>query len=454
VETTGGKEVNCRRIRDIQRTTVLGLTALFHSLASHAASEPAAFTLSSALEWAGENAPVLQQVKARKTRAELELTNSKTAFLPSLDLNANQRVGSPNGTSSWALRATETLWSNGTNYITLKAAAANRDALEAETHEVREKLAADVASRWFDYSRTEAVVQIQTDQARLIESQFAVMKRQFEQGLKTREDYQRIRAQLLRTRAELVNLRTQREQIRVDLLALIGIPESSTSQLQPAVPPAQPNPSWRSLVQRSNITLETNPTLARLKALREQATLNPLQARFNYWPNLQVTAQAFHLQNGPFSQLLNAAPTVGTSPSLQWNAGVELSWNLWDWGALRRSIHAADATQNATLAQLKQTELNVKSQARQTTLELKRLAEEALLQAEVASMEEDNFRLVEDNYRRGRSSYLDLITALRDRADARARWNASYFATLVAHVKILQLEGGAYGWLLNFEKSQ
>ena len=445
--------MNCRRISTTHRRTFLGLTALFHSLTSHAASEPVSFTLSSALEWAGENAPILQQVQARKTRAELELTNSKTAFLPSLDLNTSQRVGSPNGASSWALRATETLWSNGTNYITLKSAAANRDALEAEVVEVREKLTADLAARWFDYSRTEALIQIQTDQASLIESQFAVMKRQFEQGLKTREDYQRIRAQLLRTRAELVNLKTQREQIRVDLLALIGIPAASLSQIEPATPPIKPNPSWRNLLQKSDITLETNPTLARLQALREQATLSPLQARFNYWPNLQITAQAFHLQNGPFSQLLNAAPTIGTSSNLQWNAGIELSWNLWDWGALRRSIQAADATQSATLAQLKQTELNVKSQARQTTLELKRLAEEALLQAEVASMEEDNFRLVEDNYRRGRSSYLDLITALRDRADARARWNASYFATLVAHVRILQLEGGAYGWLLNFEKN-
>jgi hypothetical protein len=81
------------------------------------------------------------------------------------------------------------------------------------------------------------------------------------------------------------------------------------------------------------------------------------------------------------------------------------------------------------------------------------LNEEALLQAEVAQMEEDNFRLVEDNYRRGRTGYLDLITALRDRADARARWQTAYFSAIRTHVQRLQLEGKAHGWLLSFEKN-
>ena len=216
---------------------------------AHASTEtPTHFTLSTAMEWALKHAPVLKQIEARKQVAELELTNSKASFLPSLDFLSTQKAGQSAGTSTWGFRATETLWSNGTNYIGWKTAAASRDALEAETKEVREKLAADLSSRWFDYSRTEALVGIQTDKANLIESQFGVMKRQFEQGLKTREDYQRIRAQLLRTRAELITLKTQREQTRVELLALVGIDVSNSAQptplLQPSLPPLKPNEAW------------------------------------------------------------------------------------------------------------------------------------------------------------------------------------------------------------------
>ena len=432
------------------RVFCLLLTAA-HSFTSAAFASAERMTLSEAMKWGLEKAPSLTAVRARRDAAQLTSTNAKVAFLPSLDFTSIQKVGYAEGTSRSSLQLSESLWSNGENWVTLKTTAFARDAADAAWVEAREKLAADLTASWVGFSRLDALSRIQEEKAALIEKQFGVMKRQFEQGLKTREDYQRIRAQLLRTQAELIGVRTQREQTRIAVLALIGIEKTDDNNLESLIPPPGPSASWKKFLEHAQADLNLNPTLKRIEAENAQSELAPLQARLNYWPNINLVADATVTRAGPLSATLGDNSTSSTQ---SWNAGLELSWNLWDWGTLRRSIQVADLERDSTQARLKQSELALRSEAQQTALNLGRLKEEALLQAEVAQMEEDNFRLVEENYRRGRSSYLDLITALRDRADARSRWNASYFETLQTHVKLLQLEGRAHAWLLAYDSTR
>jgi outer membrane protein len=417
-----------------------------------ARAEPAPLTLPGAMRLLQERSPELERAKLNVDSAELAASNARSAFLPSLDISTTQKAGSPTALSNWSLTATETLWNNGRSWLALKGANLNMEATAAATLEKRESLAAETASRWFEHSRLQALLGIQEEKASLIEKQFSVMKQQFEQGLKTREDFQRIRAQLLRTQAELISTRTQRDQVQVQLLAPLGVgaSEAGNFRLQPTIPPPAPTQGWRALLEAGAVDLTNNPTLTRIRAEQEASELDPRQARFDYWPNLDIVGTAGQSGNGPLDGALGA---TAATPGFQWSAGLSLSWNLWDWGVLRRKITQADIERDRTVADLKRQRLELESQARQIVLDLRRLNEEALLQAEVAQMEEDNFRLVEDNYRRGRTGYLDLITALRDRADARARWQTAYFSAIRTHVQRLQLEGKAHGWLLSFEKN-
>jgi|GEM_PF-4740371 len=426
------------------------LTGISLCLAS-ARAEPQPLTLPGAMRLLQERAPELEKAKLALDSAGLTASNSRSAFLPSLDIASTQKAGTPTALSNWSVTATETLWNNGRSWLALKGANLGVDAASATTYERRESLAAEAAARWFEHSRLQALLGIQEEKASLIEKQFSVMKQQFEQGLKTREDYQRIRAQLLRTQAELISTRTQRDQMQVQLLAPLGVgaAEAAEFRIQPTVPPPAPTPVWRALLEAPEVDLQTNPSLARIRAEEEAAELEPQQARFNYWPNIDISGTAGQYGAGPLQGLLGA---TAATQGMQWSAGLTLNWNLWDWGILRRKISIADIARDRTRAELGRQKLELESQARQVVLDLKRLKQEALLQAEVAQMEEDNFRLVEDNYRRGRTGYLDLITALRDRADARARWQTAYFSALRTHVQHLQLEGKAHAWLLAFDE--
>ena len=80
---------------------VSALSILSLSIAHASTETPTHFTLSTAMEWALKHAPVLKQIEARKQVAELELTNSKASFLPSLDFLSTQKAGQSAGTSTW-----------------------------------------------------------------------------------------------------------------------------------------------------------------------------------------------------------------------------------------------------------------------------------------------------------------------------------------------------------------
>ncbi len=415
-----------------------------------AATEP--LTLTVALRMGMENSPALQAATKARDSARLATQNASSAFLPSIDITTTQRAGAPNGTSSWALSATESLWDHGTTWTALRSARLNEAAAELSLLEARETLAAQLAEQWFEVSRLEAFLEIQTEKASLIEKQFSGMKEQFEQGLKTREDYQRIRAQLLGTRADLISTRSQRDQTLASLLSTVGTApvEATSLTIRPTRPPHSPTALWLALFEKQKSDLSQNPTLSRLQTEKLKTDLAPQQARYNYWPNIDISAAAAHGGVGPLGPLLDAGSNRVSAP--EWSAGLTLSWNLWDWGILSRNVQVADLNRDQQQAELREQELELRTQAQQTAIELVRLKEESQLQSEVARMEEDNFRTVEDNYRRGRTSYLDLITALRDRSDARARWNSGYFSTLKTHVQLLKLEGKAHAWLLAFDE--
>jgi outer membrane protein TolC len=68
---------------------------------------------------------------------------------------------------------------------------------------------------------------------------------------------------------------------------------------------------------------------------------------------------------------------------------------------------------------------------------------------ELMEMERLSFEQLEDNYRRGRVSYLDLITGIRDLSEAREQYYASYFSLIKAAARHRATEGALYAWILS-----
>jgi multidrug efflux system outer membrane protein len=298
----------------------------------------------------------------------------------------------------------------------------------------RTALAVEIARNWFALQGLDREHALLAQSVALREDGLRLTEQRLQLGDATELDSTRARAELSGTRAELAATERERGLVENELALLTGRiagdvriagGETRHEQRLPTVPVGLPS-----------TLLERRPDVAaaQRKVLAAQQRIGAAKAA--YFPDLGLNAAG-----GTISSQLS---DLFKWDLRSWLLGPLLRLPIFDGGARKADVRAAQAAYEAAIADYRQQALIAFRDVENGLLTLETLAEQRASTAEAATAADRALELSRHRYRNGFISHFELIDAQRtalaaQRNDVRVRT-----AQAEAHVGLIQALGG--GW--------
>jgi len=293
-----------------------------------------------------------------------------------------------------------------------------------EDHAARRlEVATNVASAYLGVLLARATNQIAQQRTQLVQAQLERARTLKEGGVLGQVDVMRLEAALAAARRQAITSASEAESAEDSLVLAIGLPEGMKIELVDELPaqvsaaPMSPDEAVRQAVRR-------RPELRAARARADQARSGARVQMADLFPNVSALGTVQHnTGNGPFL------------PENAWFIGLQLNWNLWDWGSTwhgyKAASHQADQASMAADRMAAALRVEVRRSARQA-----RAAYDALdvARAGLAAAEEA-FRIQEARFQEGATTTTELLQAETEVVEARVGYaNArhAYFLQLAA----------------------
>ncbi len=405
---------------------------VFLSSASALGAVEGTLSFKDAVNYAVEHAPSLQTAKARSSIAGMQARSAFAAFLPSVDLASTHGYlgASPRSltavtpwTSTTSLRLTETLWDNGESYTKYRISEVGEEKASLDLRLAREKIVLDLHQEFQRYSLAVAQNTVERDQYGLLKKQYDLMSEQYRGGMRSREDYVRVQAQLQRAELGLLRASNDVEKSKRELVRILGVPTESKEATnwtfvpleagtirgedEPAAPPS---PTGTLSYQANGLQRKANELTVSLTSRK-------------IWPQLSLSGNLGYELAG----YLGTGARLADSDRFFYGAALTLTFNLWDWGIRRRDTEIAEQNRWINDRDLAEREQSDRAAIDTLWLDLNRAKKSYSISKDLLALETSNFKTLESDYRRGVVRYLDLITGLGNLASAKSAYLTAYF---------------------------
>lgn len=429
--------------------------AVVGGVASQALAEEGPLSLKAAVQLSLENSPDYDSARKTQILREQEYRKTFTNLLPSVDASATGglqnsfalagnggTVFENNPAAPWysalSLGINETLYDNGVTLTNIKIADLNRQIAKLEMLKARDQLVLNIANEYYRHSLLAVLVTVRAEQLRLLSKQFSTVQNQYQQGLKTRSDYLRLKTQVQRAEIARFNAETDQSESKINLKRLLGL-RLSENAYDFALIDLKTKADLKKLPKLPPLLEKTyDYKLKTIKQELRQKTVS-LKER-NLWPTLGASSSiVYNNQN-----FINAGRGFNDGNQLSWNVLLTTTFNLWDWGARKNDIEIAKVTQDIELNKTEQALVDLRADIDLLTLTVDKSRKNYVLSQDLLDVEEQSSRDLEIQYREGKVAYLDLVTELNNRLDARVQYYTSYVELLKAHAKHRFFEGQIY----------
>jgi outer membrane protein len=311
-------------------------------------------------------------------------------------------------------------------FVITHLVAAERNGLRASEHDHaarRLEVASSVASAYLGVLLARATNEIAQSRTQLVQAQLERARVLKEGGVLGQVDVMRLEAAHAAARRQAITSAADAETAEDALVLAIGLPEGIRLELvdelpaQVSQPPMSPDEAVRQAVQR-------RPELRAARARADQARSGARVQMAELFPNVSALGTVQHnTGNGPFQ------------PENAWFLGVQLKWNLWDWGTTwhtyKAASHQADQASKVASRMTDGLRVEVRRSARQA-----RAAFDALDVARVGlAAAEEAFRIQSARFQEGATTTTELLAAETGVAEARigfATARHAYFLELAA----------------------
>lgn len=255
---------------------------------------------------------------------------------------------------------------------------------------------------------------------------------QYRAGIVPKSDATQALTQLRSTEAQAIDLRWQRAQLEHAIAVLIGVPPSELNIAERSDIPALPEIP---LALPSQL-LERRPDIASAERQVSAANAQIGVAEAAWYPDLTLSASGGY-RSSSFSNLISV-------PNRFWSLGPQLAMTLLDFGGRRAGLEQAEASYDQTVANYRQTVLNSFREVEDNLVQLRVLAEEAVVQQQALEAAQESLRLIENQYRAGTVDFLSVAT-VQTTALNNERTNLILLGDrLAASVQLIAALGG--GW--------
>lgn len=306
----------------------------------------AADTLPEAIAAAYATNPEIAAARAALRQVDEGVPLARSSALPSagLDGSFSQSLSDQFGDLGriWRGGVTirQSIFEGGRIRASISAAEARILAQRARLRATEYRVLVETVSAYADVLRTEAVVQLNENQVKVLEEQRRAAQDRFEVGDLTRTDVAQSEARLAAAQAQLTAARAQQVMAQQAYRRLVGRPPGRLAPL----PPLPPMPA--SEAEARDIALEQNPNLVASR-FDEKASLDDVRAaKAQRGPTVGVQASGTYTRFE--GQAVGFGPGGGLS-GFEPQIGVAASLPLFTGGAIAAQVRQAQARQSQAL---------------------------------------------------------------------------------------------------------
>lgn len=317
----------------------------------------------------------------------------------------------------------------------VEAAQADLEASREDLQDVLVSLLAEVALNYLDVRTFQARLDVAGANIRAQEESYDLTRSRFEAGLSDELAVQQALYNLETSRSELPNLRRGLESARNRLAVLTGAPPGAV-HAELAAPAPIPVPPPAVAVGVPAESLRRRPDVRRGERRLAAATARIGEATADLYPKFRLSG-SIGLEALTGSRLLRR-------DSRTWGFGPSVTWNVFDAGAIRRSIDIQSALQEQAFLQYEASVLAALEEAENaiTAYAEEQVRRESLTSATQAA--ERAVDIAQDQYQAGLVDFSEVLIAQRSLLSLQDQLAQSSGAVTANLVRLYKALGG--GW--------
>lgn len=417
--------------------------------------------LDSAIAIGRENSRTLQIAAARADGARARAGEASTALLPGLRLNGSyvrlsegdfklSTTAQPGGIPvapvvadnyTFRLQLHQPLFT-GFRLRNLADAAENlAEAGERDRQMSDADLVFAVSSAYWSLYQAITTERFVSDNVRRLEAYRSDTERLLTAGLATRNDLLKIEVQLANANIAFIDAGNDVVLARMNLNNILGRPLDT-----PVVPGSQPTDTHRAdsilvLAEKgedgrlTGYAWSGRPDLIAAAYQVEAARANASAAKGSYWPQIDLTAG--YNYNQPNSRYQPVTPEFLGS----WDVGVNLQFDIWNWGRTGHQAEAAEAALRQSELAASQLRDHVALDVQRAALTLRRSRDKLAVARLGVEQAEENRRMTDDRYKTGLATSSELLDAEVSLVQAETSLSAANVEFAVARARLVRALG-------------
>ncbi len=309
------------------------------------------------------------------------------------------------GAFSW-IRVEGLIYDNGQSPLKNRLALQNQEMARLECNKIQDELLLRIGEQYYVYSQMEANLALELIKEQSLTQQFVLMHSQYKEGLKSRANTIRLKAQLQKQQLNIKNIKTELAKIKLEIMQLINFQSGPEFEIKAfnfdEVKKEMLMTELDRIAQMESPFLQTYAY--RLGTIQDKTNeLDVNKARLDNSFSLQSNYNVGYDWE-PF-------PRPGFS-DFKWQAGISLNIPLWDWGIRSRAIQVAQIRKKEKQDAIDLGFQEVKKTISQLSVTAQNLKSNLDLQHDLIAIEEDTKNTISRQFKEGTANWLDLISSL------------------------------------------
>lgn len=407
-------------------------------------------TLKESLEIGLQNSKDLKISKSKLNYADSKLTEINSQFLPQFKLLGNYTRLSDNippfevtmPFSPNPIRISEPILNNytfkfgfnqplftGFKLLSLRSSAKlNLNASEQDYSKEGNEAAFNIYSAYWNYYKTDEINKVVAQSLQQMENHLKDTKSFFENGLISKNDMLKLEVQYSNTKLLLIEAENNLELARIAFNKAIGI--ELTSQTKVAASEQSYNYEKYQLADIIDEAINNRKELKSLAYRFEASKEGVSAAKSNWLPSIYLTGNYYYSNPNPRFQ-----PAKDEFNS-NWDVGVTLSWDVWNWGLTASQVSQAEQTKIQLGTNLDQLKENIQMEVYSNYLNLIKTEEKVKVNKEALDQSLENYRITSEKYNSQLSTSTDLIDAETLKLQAETNLKTAEVDFQIAKVKL------------------
>ncbi len=419
-------------------------------IASSIFAQEKVLTLKESLEIGLQNSNDLKVSRSKLNYADSKLSEINSQFLPNFKLFGNYTRLSDNIPAFEVsmpftpnpIRISEPLYNNYTFKFgfsqplftgfklssSRNLAELNLNASEEDYSKEKNEAAFNIYLAYWNFYKADEIKKVIEQTLQQMELHLKDTRSYFDNGLIPKNDMLKLEVQYSNTKLMLIDAENNSELARIAFNKAIGLKLYEKTKIS-----ANEEPLFNEKYQISDLLDEALKNRKELKSLeyRVAASSQGVSAAKSAWyPSIFLTGNYYYSNPNPRFQ-----PAKDEFNS-NWDLGVTLSWDVWNWGLTSSQVSQAEETKIQLETNLSMIKDNVQVDVYSNYLNLLKIEEKVNVNNEALAQALENYRITSEKYNTQLATSSDLIDAETLKLQAETNLKTAEVDFRIARVKL------------------